>query len=164
MINSKLNQFDIITNFLKKSNLDYMIINHASEGKSEDVASIRGTAVGQGAKALVCKIKGIHIPQYLLAVLPGDKQLDFKNLASSFGVKKISLATIEEVSHLTGCVPGAVPPFSFHENLKVIADPSLFERFDEIAFNAGSLEASIKLNSKDYLALVSPLLLNIVKS
>lgn len=163
MENHQQSQFNTIVNFLNSQEINYITINHIAEGKSEDVAAIRGTEVGQGAKALVCKIRGIHIPQYILAIVPGDQKLDFKNLAKEIGIKKVSLATIEEVYHLTKCIPGAVPPFSFDENLKVIADRSLFERFDEIAFNAGSLEVSIKMKSKDYLSLVSPTLLNIIK-
>ncbi len=61
-------------------------------------------------------------------------------LASHLGGLRASLASPAEVDMLTGCVFGAIPPFSFHPNLKLVADPLLFERFDEIAFNAGLLE------------------------
>jgi len=163
MNQSLSNQVGTLTNFFENKMIDYLVINHESGGKCEEVAKIRGTEVGQGAKALVCKIKEVMSPQYLLVVIPGDRQLDFKKLASELGVKKISLATIDEVYNLTYCVPGAVPPFSFHEDMKLVADPSLFQRFDEIAFNAGSLERSIKMKSKDYLAATSPVLLDVIK-
>lgn len=156
-------QLKTLVDFLLQNKINYSIIHHLAEGKSDEVAKVRGTEVGQGAKALVCKIKENHSPQYLLVVLPGDQQLDFKHLATQIGVKKVSLANIEEVKELTNCTPGTVPPFSFHQDLKLIADPSLFERFEEIAFNAGSLEASIKLKSKDYLKLCAPELLSILK-
>jgi hypothetical protein len=47
------------------------------------------------------------------------------------------------------------PPFSFHPDLALVADPLLFERFDEIAFNAGLLEKSV-MDTQDYCA--SPVL------
>lgn len=164
MSNNITNQLEILTNFFNEKMIDYLLINHESGGKCDEVSEIRGTEVGQGAKALVCKIKEITSPQYLLAVIPGDRQLDFKKLALQIGVKKITLANVDEVYDLTNCVPGAVPPFSFHENLKLVADPSLFQRYEEIAFNAGSLIASVKLKSKDYLNITTPLLLDIIKS
>ena len=34
------------------------MVEHPTAGKSEEVAKIRGTELGQGAKALVCKVKG----------------------------------------------------------------------------------------------------------
>ena len=61
---------------------------------------------------------------------------------------------------LTGCVFGAIPPFSFHPNLKLVADPLLFERFNEIAFNAGVLEKSVIMNTDDYLRIAQPELVN----
>jgi prolyl-tRNA editing enzyme YbaK/EbsC (Cys-tRNA(Pro) deacylase) len=33
--------------------------------------------------------------------------------------------------------------FSFHPALRLVADPLLFERFPQIAFNAGRLDRSI---------------------
>ncbi len=57
---------------------------------------------------------------------------------------------------MTGCVLGAIPPFSFHPDLQLVADPELFERCREIAFNAGRLDASMVLDAEDYLRLAAP--------
>ncbi|HHT1687219.1 TPA: YbaK/EbsC family protein, partial [Raoultella ornithinolytica] len=51
---------------------------------------------------------------------------------------------------------GAIPPFSFHPDLRLIADPLLFDRYPEIAFNAGQLDKSIILNTEDYLRIARP--------
>ena len=69
---------------------------------------------------------------------------------------RASLASPAEVDKLTGCVFGAIPPFSFHPNLKLVADPLLFERFNEIAFNAGMLEKSVIMDTADYLRIAQP--------
>ncbi|WP_274597125.1 YbaK/EbsC family protein, partial [Erwinia amylovora] len=61
-------------------------------------------------------------------------------LASALGGTRASLASPAEVENLTGCVFGAIPPFSFHPQLLLVADPSLFSRYQELAFNAGLLE------------------------
>ena len=45
---------------------------------------------------------------------------------------------------------GAVPPVSFHPELKLVIDPMVFERYEEIAFNAGQLDASIIINAADF--------------
>lgn len=49
-----------------------------------------------------------------------------------------------------------IPPFSFHPDLRLIADPLLFDRYPEIAFNAGQLDKSIILNTEDYLRIARP--------
>ncbi|VFS81522.1 Uncharacterized conserved protein [Kluyvera cryocrescens] len=45
-----------------------------------------------------------------------------------------------------------------------MADPLLFDRFDEIAFNAGSLEKSVILNTQDYLRIAQPELVDFSSS
>ncbi|SPL70443.1 YbaK/EbsC family protein [Acinetobacter stercoris] len=160
---SEQNPFEQIKSFLENQHIDFKVINHPAEGKSEEVAKIRGTEVGQGAKALVCQIRGQSPYKYLLVISAGDRKIDFRKLAEAINVKRVSMASIETVSKLTGCIPGSVPPFSFHHDLTVIADPDIFNRFDEIAFNAGSLEKSIKMKTQDYLKIVEPKILNIIE-
>ncbi|ELO91105.1 hypothetical protein SEEE5646_20166, partial [Salmonella enterica subsp. enterica serovar Enteritidis str. 50-5646] len=92
----------------------------------------------------------------VLAILAADQQADLSQLASHLGGLRASLASPAEVDMLTGCVFGAIPPFSFHPNLKLVADPLLFECFDEIAFNAGLLEKSVIMNTQDYLRIARP--------
>ena len=119
-------------------------------------AAIRGTALGQGAKALVCKVKGNGVNQHVLAILAADRQADLASLARHIGGSKASLASPAEVDALTACVFGAIPPFSFHPALRLVADPLLFERFPQIAFNAGRLDRSIILDTEDYLHIARP--------
>lgn len=138
----------------------YRLMTHEATGKCEAVAAIRGTDVGQGAKALVCHVKGNGIKQHVLAVLPADQQADLAKVAEAIGGRRASLASPAEVDVLTGCVFGAIPPFSFHPDLALVVDPLLFERYDEIAFNAGLLEKSVVLNTLDYRSICNA---NVVK-
>lgn len=142
----------------------YRIINHAAAGKCEAVAALRGTEVGQGAKALVCRVKGNGVNQAVLAVLSAQLQADLSRIAGAAGGLRASLASPQEVEMLTGCPFGAIAPFSFHPQLKLIADPLLFERYTEIAFNAACLERSIVLNTGDYLRIARPQLADFHRS
>lgn len=138
----------------------FHVVEHEAVGKCEAVSEIRGTALGQGAKALVCKIKGNGVKKHVLAILGADLQADLSRLAQHFGGLKASLASPAEVDALTACVFGAIPPFSFHPDLELVADPVLFQRFDEIAFNAGLLEKSVIMNTHDYLRIAQPTLVD----
>ncbi|ASV55059.1 MULTISPECIES: YbaK/prolyl-tRNA synthetase associated domain-containing protein [Lelliottia] len=141
---------------LSQQGAQYRVVEHEAIGKCEAVSEIRGTALGQGAKALVCKVKGNGVKKHVLAILAADQQADLSQLASHFGGIKASLASPAEVDDLTACVFGAIPPFSFHPDLALVADPLLFERYDEIAFNAGLLEKSVIMSSADYLRIAQP--------
>ncbi|MCS5448329.1 YbaK/prolyl-tRNA synthetase associated domain-containing protein [Enterobacter huaxiensis] len=134
----------------------FRVMEHEAVGKCEAVSELRGTALGQGAKALVCKVKGNGVKKLVLAILAADRQADLSQLANHFGGLKASLASPAEVDTLTACVFGAIPPFSFHPDLALVADPLLFERYDEIAFNAGLLEKSVVMDTQDYLRIARP--------
>lgn len=155
--------FSQLTQLLDQHNARYRVMEHSTAGKSEEVAKIRGTQLGQGAKGLVCHVKGNGIRQHVLAILPADKQADLSKIAHAMGGTRASLASPKEVDELTHCVFGAIPPFSFHPSLKLIADPLLFERFDELAFNAGTLERSIILNTEDYQNIANPTLIEFIR-
>ena len=99
----------------------YRVVHHpAGDRSSESVAKVRGTEVGQGAKALVCMAKG--------------------------------------------CILGAVPPVALHEKLLGVADPTLFTRYEELAFNAGARDVSIIINTEDFHRIVAPKEISFLKS
>ncbi len=143
----------------------YRVVRHPACGRSsQSVAELRGTELGQGAKALVCLVKGNGVKQYVLAVLPADQQADLAKLASSLNGRRAGLCSAEEVMDLTGCIFGAVPPVSFHEKLLTVADPTLFSRYTEIAFNAGARDTSIIINTEDFHRIVHPKEIHFLKT
>ena len=109
-------------------------------------------------------MKGNGVKKHVLAVLPADMQADLHKVAEAFGARRASLASPDEVMEFTGCVFGAVPPVSFHPELELVADPSLFTRYDELAFNAGLLDASIIIRTEDYRRIVHPRVVEFLKS
>jgi Ala-tRNA(Pro) deacylase len=148
---------DQLTALLDKAGISYRLLRHAAEGRSEAVAALRGTAVGQGAKALVCRVKLSSTQRaHVLAVFPADRQADLEAIARATGGKKASLASRDLARELTGCEIGAIPPFVFNGDLSLLVDETLGTRHDEIVFNAGRLDTSIIMNARDYLALVQP--------
>jgi len=149
--------FDQLKTLLQTHNARFRIVEHAAEGQSEKVAAIRGTEVGQGAKAMLCQSKD-EAGKLILAILPGDQKIDFKKLAAAVLVKKISFAEPEAAMEKTGCVIGAIPPFVFSDDIALVLDPTLVARYSEIAFNAGRLDKSIILNTEDYLRIAKPIL------
>ncbi|MFP1495698.1 YbaK/prolyl-tRNA synthetase associated domain-containing protein [Escherichia coli] len=141
---------------LSQEGADFRVVTHEAVGKCEAVSEIRGTALGQGAKALVCKVKGNGVNQHVLAILAADQQADLSQLASHIGGLRASLASPAEVDELTGGVFGAISLFSSHQNSNWLPTLYFFQRFDEIAFNAGMLDKSVILKTADYLRIAQP--------
>ena len=147
--------FETLLSLLEKESARFRVIAHPAEGKSEEVARLRGTLPGQGAKAMLCKSRDTA-GGYVLAILSGDRKLDFRKVAQAADFRKATLASPEEAMQATGCVIGAIPPFSFSPDILLIADPDLVAGHTEIAFNAGCLDRSIVLDTQDYLRIAQP--------
>ena len=138
------NVLERLTTLFTEGGAHFRVIHHPSAGQSsQSVAEIRGTELGQGAKALCCTVKGNGVKKHVLGVLPA-------------GGRRASLASPDEVMDLTGCIFGAVPPVSFHPDLELICDPTLFTRYSELAFNAGSRDVSIIISTDDFKRIVAP--------
>lgn len=153
--------FDKLVFLLQSHQASFRVVEHPPEGNSERVAALRQTAVGQGAKAMMCTIEGSDI--LVMSVVPGDHRVNLKRVAQHFGHKKAHFMSIDQAQTLTGCVIGAIPPFTFHPQLRLLLDPQLKERYSEIAFNAGRLDRSIVLAVDDYLRIAKPELTTIIQ-
>lgn len=147
--------FDRLKALLEKENADFRVIEHEPEGRSEQISKIRGNLPSQAAKAMVVAVKTSDGRKFVLAVLPGDRRVDFGGIARAVGGKKAALAAPEEANRLTGCVMGAVPPFSFSDELTLVVDPDLLTH-DKLAFNAGRLDRSMFLATKSYIEVAKP--------
>ena len=146
----KLKVYEKIKNLLTEAKAKFRVIEHIEEGRSEHIAKIRQNRPEQGAKAMVLELRSEgKEKKYVLAILPANRRLNYKTIATKLGIKKAAMASQELVFSLTQAVSGAVPPFSFHDDLQMMIDPLLFQN-DEIVFNAGRLDRSIFLDAKDY--------------
>src|SRR5262245_60590379 len=134
----------------------YRLIDHAPEGRTEFVSAMRGNALSQAAKCLVLMVKiGKKVTHYILAVVPGDAQVDLAAVKALMGGTYIAFASPDIAERLAGSVAGTILPFSFNQELDVIVDPSLLEH-DELYFNAARLDRSLALSTSDYVALAAP--------
>lgn len=134
----------------------YRVIEHEAEGRTEVIAKIRGNRIEQSIKSIVVQVRLNRKENiYCLANVPGDCRIDFKGIKNHFSADSVAFAPREKAEELTGCVIGAIPPFSFNDQLPVLADPLIKEN-EEVVFNAGSLEKSIFMKMEDYFRIVNP--------
>jgi Cys-tRNA(Pro)/Cys-tRNA(Cys) deacylase len=86
----------------------------------------------------------------LLAVVPGDAELDLKALARLSGDRSVDTVSLKEVQPLTGYVRGGVTALAGKKDYPVFADETI-ELFDEISVSAGARGTQILLAPGDYL-------------
>lgn len=146
-----MNLFCKIKEILDENKIIYKTYSHPPTKTSEEAAIYRKVPLKLGAKAILLKDKN----RFLIVVVPANRKLDSKKLKKILQSKKLRFATVEELKDLTGCDKGSLPPFGSFFNLKIIVDKKIFQE-KQMIFNAGSLENSIKMETKDYDCLICP--------
>jgi Cys-tRNA(Pro)/Cys-tRNA(Cys) deacylase len=86
----------------------------------------------------------------LLAVLPGDSELDLKALARLSDNRRVEMVPLKEVQPLTGYIRGGVTALACKKDYPVYADARI-ETLDLIAVSAGVRGMQILLRPQDYL-------------
>jgi len=149
--------FDQLVALLSESKAKFRVIEHEAEGRSEAISVIRGNRPDQAAKAMVLDVRGGGGggKRHVLAILPGSRKLDFNAVAALFDARKCGFASPDTAQELTGCVMGSVPPFALNPALALVVDEDLLAN-DTLFFNAGRLDRSMELDTKDWLAVAQP--------
>ena len=148
--------FTRLRGLLHREGARFRVIEHVAEGRSEQIAAIRGNRPEQAAKAMVLQLKGGGGARHVLAIMSGNRRVDFAAVAAAMGARKASFAAAPDAEALTGCIMGAVPPFSFDAALPVVADPDLLAN-TSLYFNAGRLDRSMELETADWLRIAKPI-------
>ena len=148
--------FDRIVALLNEARAKFRVIEHEPEGRSDKISVIRGNRPEQAAKAMVLDVRGGGGGRRnVLAILPGNRKLDFAAVARLFEARKAGFASPETAQELTGCAMGAVPPFALDPELSIVVDQDLLKN-ETLFFNAGRLDRSMELDTQDWLAAAQP--------
>ncbi len=148
---------------LDRNGASYRVIEHEPEGRTEVIAKIRGNRIEQSIKSMVLQVRLTKKENiYCLANIPGDCRVDFDGIKTYFNADSVAFAQREKAQALTGCVIGAIPPFSFNAQLQLLADP-LIQQNGEVVFNAGRLDRSIMMMLSDYIRIAKPQLVPIAR-
>jgi Ala-tRNA(Pro) deacylase len=134
--------------WLREAGVVFELLEHAPVSTSEDAARVRSTPLEQGAKALVVRADD----RFVHCVLSAHLRADNAALRAILGTRKLRFATREELYEVTGCAPGAVPPFGNLFGLPVLMDETLC-RNERVVFNAGSNAVSITMRCADLIRL-----------
>jgi Cys-tRNA(Pro)/Cys-tRNA(Cys) deacylase len=114
---------------------------------AETVAAKIGLPAEQVFKTLVARGDRNGI---VMAVIPGDQELDLKALAKAAGEKNIQLVPVKELQSLTGYIRGGVTALGSKREYPVFVD-EMIELFDVISISAGMRGLQILLPPADYL-------------
>ena len=132
--------------FLAAEKVNYQQDFHRTAYTAQQVAAEEHIPGRIMAKTVVFKADD----HYVLAVLPASLRVDMAKLKASLGSKEIHLAPELAFGGLfPDCEVGAMPPFGNLYGVPVYVDRSLAED-DEIVFNAGTHQDTIRMKYSDF--------------
>lgn len=114
---------------------------------AETVAAKIGMPPEQVFKTLVARGERNGI---VLAVVPGDEELNLKALAAAAGERKIQLVPVKELQAITGYIRGGVTALAAKRDFPVYVDETI-ELFDIVSISAGVRGLQILIAPADYL-------------
>ena len=83
----------------------------------------------------------------ILALVPGNHEVNLKRLAKALGEKKLKLATQVEAERLTGLETGGISPLALiNRGFQVVIDSSA-ENYDQIHISGGQRGLNIRLSA-----------------
>ncbi len=136
-----------VTEMLDELQIEYKIKPHKKPVyTSEDAARERGVRLSQIVKTMLLIDENGGI---VMAILPGDKRLDFKKLKKLTEVKDLRFVNREIVKKRFGFVAGAIAPIAkLLKGMPTFVDPAVFlEKMVDIS--SGDPRAGLELKSED---------------
>ena len=141
--------------YLDQNKVKYVTLTHSPTYTAQEIAASAHVPGKNLAKTVMVKLDG----KMAMAVLPASYRIDFEQLKTQTGAKKVELAKEDDFKDIfPSCDVGAMPPFGNLYDVDVIAEQSLAED-KEIVFNAGSHSELIKMLYRDFERLVKPKIL-----
>src|SRR5260370_4192512 len=122
-----------------------------SDVAAETVAAKIGLPAEQVFKTLVARPDRSNDRNgIVMAVIPGDEELNLKALAAVAGERKIQLVAVKELQALTGYIRGGVTALAAKRDFPVYVDETI-ELFDVVSISAGVRGLQILMAPADYL-------------
>lgn len=124
---------------------------HVAAELGEDIATVFKTLVLSA---------GAH--NYLVCVIPGDKEVDLKKAAKAAGAKKVEMIPMKELLPLTGYIRGGCSPIGMKKPF-----PTLFHAtaasYPFIYVSAGVRGLQLKINPTDLMEYCNATVADLIK-
>jgi Cys-tRNA(Pro) deacylase len=144
---------------LRTLGIPHEVVRTARAGSVQEAAAMRRIPVAALLKTIVVR-RGED--DYLFALVPGDRTIDWAKLRSHLGIRRMSLPDAAEALSVTGYERGTITPFGATRAWPVIAD-STISATGVVSIGGGAHGVSVKLNGGEMLAALDAEIADITK-
>ena len=131
---------------LEKLNIPHRVFKHEQTLRSfEQAAAERNQRPEQIVRSILFQIRP---EEFLMVLVAGPEQVDWKKLRQFVGRSRLRMATEEEVLQITGYRVGTVSPFGLKNPVRILIDESVL-REEEVSLGSGVRQMAILMKSAD---------------
>jgi len=137
------------TRAIAELGIDHEVTAHGKVNSLEEAAAARGVTPDRLLKTLVIR-RGDD--DFVLVLVPGDRQISWPKLRAHLGVSRLSLPDKDVAQEATGYERGTITPFGAElspsgEPWPVIADALIAERGGSVSIGGGAHGVGITLDA-----------------
>ncbi len=149
-----------VTRLLDSKNIAYQAFTLPPEKLgAEEAAKFMNVPLNEVYKSIIIKREKPGKP--IIAVTPGDKEVDLKLLAAAIGEKKVFVPTLVEAEKMTGLKAGGISPLALiNRGFQVIINSSA-STYSHIHISGGQLGLNIRLPVNNLIEITHARLANI---
>ena len=122
---------------------DNLAVQHVADSLGQNIECVFKTLVLHGDKS-----------GYIVAVIPGNGEVDLKSLAKASGNKKVEMIPMKELLPITGYIRGGCSPIGMKKPFPTWIHHTC-NNFDYIYLSAGVRGLQIKVNASDIISLIN---------
>ena len=149
-----MNVQEFVEDILHREKIRFEVFHHEPVYTMEQAALVCGHRPEEGVKTLMIRTyKTKSQYDFALVVWRGDRQVNWNHIATELNVKKVSMASEDEVEQTLGIKIGALTPFGYTQKLPVIFDKAILENTTAY-INPGRHDETLQLASGDLFAAI----------
>jgi Cys-tRNA(Pro)/Cys-tRNA(Cys) deacylase len=131
---------------LENLNIPHQVFQHTIPLNSfEQAAAERKQRPEQIVRSILFQIRS---GEFVMVLMAGREQVDWKKLRQLVGRSRIRMATEEEVLQVTGYRVGTVSPFGLKDQVRVLIDASVLQE-EEVSTGSGVRNIAIIIKSAE---------------
>ncbi len=141
-----------IKDILEKRGVAYEELHHPVAFTAQEVAQSEQVSGDCLAKVVVLLADGRPVE----LIVPASRRVVLSRVRELLGAENVRLASEAEMDRIfTDCETGAIPPLRRWKDVTVLMDCSM-SKVNDLVFQAGTHEDTIRLKFQDWFALVNP--------
>lgn len=137
----------------------YRVVRHERVNSLEEAAVKRGVDPSAVIKTMVVRLAA---GDYVFALVPGDRVIDWAKLRTVLGERRLSLADADEAFGVTGYVRGTITPFGSTTDWPVYAAEQLAS--GAVSIGGGAPGVSVTIDGRELVAALSATLADFTKT